>query len=370
MKFNLIREDLINILKPIINPLSNKPKLPILSNIVLKINKNELLLYSSNLEIDISAKIKIKKQYKSIVTTVSGNKLFKICKNLPKKSEINFDLKKNKLLISFKQSKFSISNIPYNQFPKIQNWEKENTLYIKKNTLNNLIKKTQFSMAKKDIRHYLNGILLKIQQKKISSVATDGHRLAICKKKVLNDIKKSKSIIIPSKGIIELKKLINYKNKEEKLKIELNNNNIRIYTNNFIFTSRLIKNNFPHYKNILPKYPNLIIKIEKKIFQESLNRVSILSNNKLKGVKLIIEKKILTIKTNNQLKEEAEEKIKINKQNNKIEICFNIIYLLDIINILNCKLIKMLITDNKSAVQIQKDKKKTSSLYIIMPMKL
>ncbi|WDI79093.1 DNA polymerase III subunit beta [Candidatus Purcelliella pentastirinorum] len=370
MKFNLIREDLIKILKPIISPLSNKPKLPILSNIALKINNNELLLYSSNLEIDISAKIKIKKQYKPGATTVSGNKLFKICKNLPKKSEINFNLKNNKLLIYFKQSKFSISNIPYDQFPKIQNWEKNNTIYIKKNILNNLIKKTQFSMAKEDIRYYLNGIFLKIQQKKISSVATNGHRLAICKIQVSNDIKKSKSIIIPSKSIIELKKLINYKKKEEKLKIELNNNNIRIYTNNFIFTSRLIKNNFPDYKSILPKYPNSIIKIEKKIFQDSLNRVSILSNNKIKGVKLIIEKKILTIKINNQLKEEAEEKIEINKQNNKIEICFNIIYLLEIINILNCKLIKMLITDNKSAVQIQKNKEKTSSLYIIMPMKL
>lgn len=370
MKFNLIREDLIKVLKAIISPLSNRPKLPILSNIVLKIKNNILILLSSNLEIEMSANIKIKKQHIIGSTTVSGNKLFKICKNLPKKSEINFELIKNKLLIYSNKSKFSLLSIPYDQFPKIHNWKSNNIIYIKKNILNKLIKKTQFSMAKQDIRYYLNGMFFKISNKKISSVTTDGHRLAICKTKTLNNIEKIQSIIIPSKSVIELKKLINYKKNEEILKIEFNNNNFKININNFIFTSRLIKNNFPDYKKIIPKNPTYIIKIKRKIFQESLNRVSILSNEKSKGVRLIIEKKTLTIQTNNQLRESAEEKIIINKQNNKIEICFNIIYLIEIINILNCEIIEMLIQDNQSAVQIQQMNKKKTTLYIIMPMKL
>lgn len=354
MKFILYRDDFIQKLQNVISIIINRPVLPILANLLLVINNedNNLIVTSTNLEVEIVTNINILKIYQSGSTTVSAKKIFNICRCLPENAEIMFTLKNHKIKIKCNNSQYTLLTTESEHFPNIKNWEKKIQIFLNQESMQYLIKSTFFAIAHQDVRYYLNGMLIEIYKNNLCAVASDGHKLAFCSINVKNNILSNHSIIIPKKSVIELLRLL--KNKNNLLKIDIGNSNIRFYIDDIIFTSKLIDGKFPNYKNLIcDEYDHFFI-VNNNLLKQALLRISILSNEQFNGARFFINKKKLILTLNNNDQETATEIIEIlfNKEK-KIEICFNINYLLDSIKCFNHKYIKCFIKNDISSMKIE-----------------
>ncbi|WMY97735.1 MAG: DNA polymerase III subunit beta [Arsenophonus sp.] len=341
--------------------------MPILSNLLLKIRNNILFIISNDTEIEIISKIElilnIDKSNESI--TVSGKKFFDIFKMLPEDSEIEIAIKNEQMFIRTPNICFTLSTISSINFPCFEKQEIQLEIEIYQKTLKKLIEYTYFSMASQDIRHYLNGMLFVVESKKIYTVATDGHRLAVCSFPLLNEKNSKCTIIIPRKSVIELMKLIN--ENKELIKLKISNQYICIHTNDFIFTSKLIDVSFPNYKNVLLTKLDKEAIIDLNKIKNSCLRSSILLDTKFKCVSLEFYKNTLEIRTKNFKNEQYIEKIIILYKQENITINVNPDYILDILNALKINQVHLFLKDSNSCIKI-KHKNEYQITYVIMPM--
>ncbi|MXP51427.1 DNA polymerase III subunit beta [Pantoea sp. SoEX] len=369
MKLLIEREKLIKPLQQISLSLNSRPIQQILGNILMETDGQFLTIIGTDLEIEMITRVELLKLDQSGSITVPARKFLNICRSIISGSIINIHVENNMMLITANSSSFSLSTLPPMNFPNIDDWNVEIEFDLLQENLKKLIELTQFSMGYQDVRHYLNGIMLEIENQEVRAVATDGHRLATCFVKVNKALPKY-SIIMPRKGIIELTRLLNGENIY--LKIHIGSNNIRIYTKEIIFTSRLIDGMFPDYRQVLKKNSNKIfqvLEVDCLLLKQALSRASILSNEKFRSIRLQLSHNQLTITASNSNNEESKEKLAVSYNGNKLEICFNVIYILDILNTLKCGTIRLLFTDSISSVHI-KDTTNPYVHYVVMPMRI
>ncbi|PPI88348.1 DNA polymerase III subunit beta [Candidatus Pantoea edessiphila] len=365
MKIIIEREKLIKPLQQISSLISSRPIKPIIGNILIEVNDKFLFLTATDLEIEMVTSIDIKSDQLGSIT-VPGRKFLEICRSLPKGSLINIESKNNRMLISSGCSRFSLSTLSSENFPNLDDWHIEVEFNLLQSNLKNLIELTKFSMGYQDIRHYLNGIMLETSDKKIRAVATDGHRLATCFIKI-DYILPNYSVIVPRKGVVELARLLNGENTN--LKIQIGSNNIRVYTKEIVFTSRLIDGSFPDYKKVLKNNYDKFLDIDCILLKQALSRSAIISCEKFKGVRLNITKNQLKITSNNSNNEESEEILEIGYHGDELEICFNVFYVIDILNVLKCEEVRLSFIDSISRIHIE-DIKNPFASYIVMPIRI
>ncbi|MCV2528285.1 MAG: DNA polymerase III subunit beta [Candidatus Lightella neohaematopini] len=366
MKFSVENINLIKLLQNLYTLTSNNLSLPILNNVLIKVFDDYILFIKTNIEIEIIAKMSDCNTIRTGVITVSIKKLYNICRKLPNNSIIYVSLKDKKLIIKTKNSLYSLSTLPDKGFPKIS-YRKNNINYtLSSNILLNALSCTYFSMAKQDARYYLNGILFKISSNIMYVVSTNGHRLSICETSINFNIL-NLSIIIPRNGILELMKLLN--KHECLINIFFNRESISLIINNYIFTSRLIDGIFPNFISVIPKDINIQISLNLKELKSALNRIITIINDKSYGIKLIISKNKLVLIANNLDFEIAKEIIIIKYDGKNVEFAFNAIYILDVLNVLQCKILTLAFTDN-GILKISDSMSHQSLTYVIMPMKI
>ncbi|WMY95831.1 MAG: DNA polymerase III subunit beta [Arsenophonus sp.] len=366
MKFTIEREQLLKPLQQVSHSLSGRAILPILNHILLKVDETFLSLTSTDLEIEMISKIKLEHESENGIITVPAKKFFDICRGLPNHAIIQVILKENRLLLFSGRSRFSLMTLPAIDFPNLNDWKSEVEFKVPQSILKRLIETTQFSMAHQDVRYYLNGMLFKTEGKKLCTVATDGHRLALCSIKI-NQFLPTYSVIVPRKGVMEFAKLLN--NSEELITVQIGSNNIRAHIDNFIFTSKLVDGSFPDYQRVIPKNPDKTLFGDCNILKQAFSRAAILSNEKFRSVNLYITKNQIKITAKNTEQEESEEIVDVNYQDAEIKIAFNVSYILDVLNALKCKKINLLLIDSNSSIQI-KNSEKNDVTYVIMPMRI
>ncbi len=368
MKFIVERKNLLPSLKKINNLLISKPSSIILSNILLKIKKNYLLLTSSNLESEITTRVIITKIFQNGEITVPALKFYNICRSLPEESIISIEIKQHSMIISSGLCKFIISTLPALNFPLLDTCKKKVYFYISQKIFKEIIELTKFSMASKDFRYYLNGMFLEIIDKKLTVVTTDAYRLSIYSMNLKKDMPYI-SVIIPKNSISELFKILN--NNEEPIKLEIGDNNIRAITNNYVFTSKLIDGKFPNYSLVIDQngLQKKTLEVSSTVLKQALTRVAILSNEKFNNIKFYIKKNSLKISSDNYNQEKAEEILDVIYSSEEMEMNFNVNYFLDILNTLKSNYLKIFMTDKISSIKIENDTNK-SIIYIIMPIKL
>ncbi|SBT82071.1 DNA polymerase III subunit beta [secondary endosymbiont of Trabutina mannipara] len=370
MKFIIKREHLIKPLQQVSNTLGvRRPLLPILNNILLQINKDNLLLTGTDLELEIVAKVVLNNFYEqSVATTVPARKFFDICRGLPAEAEIAVTLVEGeRILIKSGRSRYLLSTLPAVNFPNIDDWQIIVQFTIKQSSLKKLIESTQFSMAHQDVRYYLNGMLFETEVDALRAVATDGHRLAMCVIPVIGNILPLHSVIIPRKSIIELVRILD--SSDNPVKVQIGSNNIRISVGNYMFTSKLVNGRFPDYRRVFLKNPDKKIEAKCEALKQALTRAAILSSDRFHGVRLYLSTNQLKITANNPKQEEAEEIIDAYYHGSEVEIAFNVSYVLDVLNALKCDVVRILLTDGVSSVQIVDSANKVA-IYIIMPIRL
>ena len=367
MKFTISRENFLQPLQLVSGAVERRHTLPILSNVLIKVSDNSLWLTGTDLEVELISNVTLTGEHEEGEITVPAKKLFDICRGLSDESEIQFSVDGNKAVVRSGRSRFTLSTLSANDYPNLEDWEGEVEFEISKANLKHLIDSVHFSMAQQDVRYYLNGMSLETEEHIIRTVATDGHRLALCRMNYDAASLPTRQVIIPRKGVLEISRLIEADDKL--LKVQIGANHIRIFSNDFIFTSKLVDGRFPDYRRVLPKDGDKIIEASKDVLKNAFARASILSNEKFRGVRLNLSSGELKITANNPEQEEAEEIVDISYEGDDLEIGFNVAYLIDVFNTLGSENVKLSLSDANSSALIE-DASDDSALYVIMPMRL
>lgn len=382
MKFIINREQLLKPLQHITAPLSSRPILPILGNVLLHVtDENTLYLTGTDLEIEMVAVIPLEQPCVSGAITIPGKKFFDICRSLPDNAEVTVTLEeskrepteslspaaeKSRIVISSQRSRFSLATLPAADYPNLTEWKSDVEFHVPQSTLKRLLESTQFAMAHQDVRYYLNGLLFETEGNLLRAVATDGHRLAVCALPVGQELP-SHSVIVPRKGIIELNRLLN--SVDDPVLLQFGSNNLRIQINELIFTCKLVDGLFPDYRRVLPQNPDKQIEAPCESLKHAFSRAAILSNEKFRGVRLNLNNNQLKITANNPEQEEAEEIVDIHYSGDALEIGFNVTYILDVLGTLRCDNIRLLLSNPTSSALIENADDDSAS-YVIMPMRL
>ncbi|MEP7705783.1 DNA polymerase III subunit beta [Paraglaciecola sp. 25GB23A] len=368
MKFSISRENFLQPLQLVSGAVERRHTLPILSNILVKVSDSSLWLTGTDLEVELISNVTLTGAFTEGEITVPAKKLVDICKGLSDNSTIEFEVEGNKALIRSGRSKYSLSTLSAADYPNLEDWQGELEFEISQSSLKRLIDSTHFCMAQQDVRYYLNGMSLETEGTTIRTVATDGHRLALCRLEYTSSPLQNRQVIIPRKGVLEISRLI--EDSDKRVKVQVGSNHIRIFSTDFIFTSKLVDGRFPDYRRVLPKDGDKKIESSKDVLKHAFSRASILSNEKFKGVRLNLSSGELKITANNPEQEEAEEIVDVDYQGDHLEIGFNVAYLIDVMNgLTNCEQVKITLADSNSSALIE-DASDDSALYVIMPMRL
>jgi len=366
MKFNINREEILTPLQQIVSVIEKRQTMPILSNVLIVIDDDQLILTGTDLEIQIIAKININFATPGSIT-VPARKFLDICRLLPNGAEIKFEQQDDKVKILSNRSRFSLSCLPADNYPEFSESELENQFFINAGKFKKSLDKTLFCMANQDVRYYLNGLLLNISNSKIKLVASDGHRLSIYEDSLDQGTCYEARIIFPRKGVLELSRLLD--DPDAELKVEFSSNNIRIFIKNLIFSAKLVDSKYPDFGKVFQQEFFNPIHIQKQVLKDALTRVAILSNEKFKGVTLDITPDSLRISTHNPEHDEAEEELVIEYRGEPLSIAFNAQYLLDAVSNLDSELAVLTIASNASSCFIDEPNDCVYK-FIVMPMRL
>jgi DNA polymerase-3 subunit beta len=363
------KEALLKPLQTITGIVERRHTLPILSNVLIERKDKEILCIATDLEIQITASTKdsvtTKEQICSI--TVAAKKLQDILRALPDKAEITLEVEENRLLVKAGKSRFNLQTLPVEDFPKLpENKELLEKITIQQGELKNLLLLVQYAMAQQDIRYYLNGLLLVMEENCLKAIATDGHRLGFALIP-LKTLKEKKEIILPRKVVLELTKQLN--DNEEPVTIEILKKQVRFTFSNVVLVSKVVDGKFPDYNRVIPSGYQKQIEVNRLLFLETLQRASILSNEKFRGVRLILTAKNLRIVCSNSEQEEAQEELEVKYEGEALDIGFNITYLLDVLNNLTNETVLCSFGDANSSALITIPNNDNFK-YVVMPMRI
>ena len=366
MKFTIERSHLIKPLQQVSGALGGRPTLPILGNLLIKVDNGQLSMTATDLEVELISRVTLEGEFEAGSITVPSRKFLDICRGLPDDARITFVLEGDRVQLRSGRSRFSLATLPANDFPNIEDWQSDVEVSLTQGELRALIEKTQFSMANQDVRYYLNGMLFEIDGTTLRSVATDGHRMAVSQVALGADFAQ-KQIIVPRKGVQELVKLLDAP--EQPVMLQIGSSNLRAEVNNFVFTSKLVDGRFPDYRRVMPQHTTKTLETSCDELRQSFARAAILSNEKFRGVRVNLAGSDMRITANNPEQEEAEEMLDVSFEGEAIEIGFNVSYVLDVLNTLRCDKVRISMSDANASALIE-NVDDDSAMYVVMPIRL
>ena len=364
MKFSAERESLLAALQSVIGVVERRQTMPILANLLLSAEQGKLAITATDLEVELVAQAEIKSSADGRLT-VPGRKLLDICRSLPEGVTLTFTQDKERLTVKAGKSRFVLATLPAVDFPVIDELAQQQSLELAQADLRRLLDKTHFSMAQQDVRYYLNGMLLETDGKMLRTVATDGHRLALCEMDLPSKAG-NQQVIIPRKGVLELQRLLGT---EGDVRITIGSNHIRAQIGDVRFTSKLIDGRFPEYSRVIPAASPKAIVADREMLRSALQRTSILANEKYRGIRLALKTDSMTLQAHNPEQEEAEEQVEVNYKGDELEVGFNVGYLLDALAAVDGNEVEIGVTDGNSSCLVRAPGA-TSARYVVMPMRL
>ena len=366
MKFSIVKSDLLRPLSHIYSVVEKRNTIPILSNTVIEALDGHIAFTATDMEIDIVEKIQ-SSTISNGKLTVSAHTLYDIVRKLPDGSEIIVSANENNLILSCGKSEFMLPTLPFDDYPIMTDISGGKSFSISSVDLQNLIDNTKFAISLEETRYYLNGIFLHQNDNLLRAVATDGHRLAQAEINLPTGAEGMPSIIIPRKTVGELRKLLD--DTEADIPITLSSNKIKFSINNCTLTSKLIDGSFPDYQRVIPKGNTKNLVISTKEFKEAVDRVSTISIEKSRAVKLSLSKNNLILKVNSHDSGNASEEMEVSFEYDSMEIGFNSKYLLDIALQIQGKDIQFSLSDSSSPALIT-DPEQEGIIFVLMPMRV
>lgn len=361
------RDTLLAPLQSVSGIVERRHTLPILSNVLLEKHGDKLTLLATDIEIQITTSTSGAGGEGDGAVTVGARKLQEILRSLPDANEVSLVLEEKRLQVRSGKSRFSLQTLPADDFPRMTITEGETQHFtITQKSFRQLLGKTQFSMAAQDVRYYLNGLLLLVEGKELRAVATDGHRLAFASVEIEADLPRQE-IILPRKTVLELNRLL--VDNEEPLNITLATNQVRFAFGSVVLVSKLIDGKFPDYERVVPATLKNHVKVGRQALMQAMNRAAILTNEKFRGVRVVLGENRLKLIAANAEQEEAQEEMEIEYNGDAIDVGFNVGYLLDVLNNVQTDEIQWSFNDANSSALITVPGNERFK-YVIMPMRI
>ncbi|MCB1875023.1 MAG: DNA polymerase III subunit beta [Chromatiales bacterium] len=367
MRFQISRDALLRPVQQVLGVVEKRQTLPVLANLLLDLEEGRLSIVGSDLEVEMMASMSAI-DGESGVTTVPSKKLADICRSLPDDSVLDIHLDGDRLVVKSGRSRFTLSTLPADDFPVAEVVEDGELLELPQSVLRRLIDSTHFCMAHQDVRFFLNGLLLEVGDRVLRAVATDGHRMALSEEKIDFSSDELRQVIVPRKGVIELMRLLEHT--DEKIAVRLGSKQIQIELPGYRFTSKLIDGRFPNYERVLPVVGEHSVVADRVQLRGALNRASILSNEKYRGVRVELTENWLGLTAHNPEQEIAEEELEVEYVGDPLQIGFNVSYLQDALNSGNTEKCVLWMKDSDSSCLIVDEEEDRVSKYVIMPMRL
>ncbi|WP_163121873.1 DNA polymerase III subunit beta [Acinetobacter portensis] len=382
MRLKIAKESLLNVLSHVVGAVERRHTLNILSNVKVQVTNESLTITGSDLEVELVASTPLLDGACLQVgeTTVPARKLVDICKSLPTAAIIDLQITEDqRCILKSGNSRFVLGTLPAEDYPLLATENAQGTqVSVTQRELKRLFEKTAFAMAVQDVRFYLTGTLLEIDQTQLRAVTTDGHRLALCETAASSTVTQPVQAIVPRKAVGELQRLLSIEDEQLSLLIgrELLNVTITIANRDkeqgditVRFTTKLIDGKFPDYRRVIPRGGDKIVMIAHDVFKQSLQRVAILSNEKLRGVFLNFNADSLQLRANNPEQDEAIEDLAIQYTDASLEMSFNAQYLIEVLSVLDGDDVSITMTEANQSVLVQ-DPSQQDQTYVVMPMRV
>lgn len=366
MRFSLQREVLLKPLAQVVNVVERRQTLPVLANLLARVEGELLSLTGTDLEVEMVARTRVEDAEPG-ETTIPARKLFEIVRALPDGSKVTISQSGDKVTVSAGRSRFTLASLLANDFPALDEVDATERVRVGEAGLKELIERTAFAMAQQDVRYYLNGLLFDLRDKALRCVATDGHRLALCEAVLEDTVETKRQIIVPRKGVLELQRLLEGGDRE--LELEMGRNHIRVKRDDVTFTSKLIDGRFPDYEAVIPIGADREVKLDREVFRASLQRAAILSNEKYRGVRIEVSPGQLKINAHNPEQEEAQEEIEADTKVDSLVIGFNVNYLLDALSALREEHVILQLRDSNSSALVR-EASSDKCRHVVMPLRL
>jgi len=362
----IARDALLKPLQAVSGIVERRHTLPILANVLLEQKDGGLHVTATDLEMQITAVADIPGK-DGQATTVAARKLQDLLRALPDGSMLNVEAAGNKMTVRAGRSRFNLQTMAAGDYPRISlGTEQLQTLSLPQKDLRGLFALAEFAMAQQDIRYYLNGMLLVVDQASLQAVATDGHRLSWASLAVPGSYTRQE-VILPRKTVLELGKLL--ADTEEPVTLDILANQVRFRFGNVELVSKVVDGKFPDYNRVIPSGYTKLLELDRLELLSALQRAAILSNEKFRGVRVVLSDGELKIICTNAEQEEAEEVLEVPYRGDSLDIGFNITYLLDVLQNLESERVRLGFGDaNSSALVSMPDR--DDYKYVVMPMRI
>ena len=372
MKITVERSELLKSLGHVHRVVERRNTIPILANVLLRADRSKLSLKATDLDVEVTDTIAAEVGPGGS-TTVPAHMFFDIVRKLPEGAQIVLESSGDRAALAIRagRSRFTLQTLPESDFPDLAPGEMTHKFTLKAADLKRLIDKTQFAISTEETRYYLNGIYLhaagSAKAQTLRAVATDGHRLAQVELAAPAGAEGMPGIIVPRKTVNEVQRLIEDTSGE--VAVELSQSKIRFTLGNVVLTSKLIDGTFPDYGRVIPLGNDKLLEVEKKEFEQAVDRVSTIASERGRAVKLSLTAGRLVLSVTNPDSGSATEELEVTYEADPIDIGFNSRYLLDIAAQIEGEAAVLKLADPGSPTLVQ-DKESKGALYVLMPMRV
>jgi DNA polymerase-3 subunit beta len=371
MRVRIERANLLKALNHVHRVVERRNTIPILANVLLRADGQELSLKATDLDMEIIDRAPAAVEQAG-ASTVPAHMLYDIVRKLPDGAEIGLDSGSGQTMtLKAGRARFSLQMLPEADFPDLAAGELPVSFTLPSDVLKRLIDRTQFAISTEETRYYLNGIYLHVvgegERARLRAVATDGHRLAKAELPAPEGSVGMPGIIVPRKTVGEIQKLLD--DPESEVRVALSDTKIRLNIGNLVLTSKLIDGTFPDYERVIPKANDKVLTLERDSFERAVDRVSTISSDRGRAVKLSLSGDKMVLAVNNPDSGSASDELPVSYAAEPLEIGFNSKYLLDIAGQLTTEQTIFHLADPGSPTLIQ-DSGEADALYVLMPMRV
>ena len=362
------REALLAPLQAVTGIIERRHTLPILSNVLLSRTTRAIEFVATDIEVEITATMAAEDTAEAKKITVGARKLFDILRALPEGADVGLVLQDKRLQVKSGKSRFNLQTLSAEDFPRLVVGEEVGTRFsIPQKMLKSLLGLVQYAMAQQDIRYYLNGLLMVIEDGHLKLVTTDGHRLAYASGEVAGKNLAKQEVILPRKTIIELSKLL--EDTDDPVSIELSAAQAKFSFGNVVLVSKLVDGKFPDYGRVIPQNQPKKLKLERVVLLQALQRAAILTSDKFRGVRWVLGEGTLKISCSNTEQEEAQEELDVSYSGEALDIGFNVSYLVDVLSNLDVAEVECGLGDGNSSALFTVPGR-SDFKYVVMPMRI
>src|SRR5579884_1883839 len=371
MKLTIERAALLKALSHVQSVVERRTTIPILSNVLLSTESGKLALSATDMDLEIVERVPARIE-RNGRTTAPAHTLYDIVRKLREGAQAELETvgERNEMVLRSGRSTFTLACLPPEDYPVMSAGDLPHHFTLSAGELRTLIDRTRFAISTEETRYYLNGIYLHATKNNevpvVRAVATDGHRLARVEMTAPEGAAGMPGIIVPRKTVLELRKLVE-EGDDAEVQVSLGETKIRCAIGEAALTSKLIDGTFPDYDRVIPAGNDKILEVDCKSFAEAVDRVSTISTERSRAVKLAIERGGLVLSATSPENGTAVEEIEARYESTPIEIGFNSRYLLDITEQIAGESVRYKMSDAGSPT-ILCDREDDSALYVLMPM--